>query len=68
MLIFWDFLNLKKTTLTFKYVAQSLSKAQNKYPQCWVVVPAHEFKGIKILQIRCMVSVVPTLGTVGVFW
>ena len=62
------FSKLKKTTLTFRYVAQSLSKAQNKYPQCWVVEPVHEFKSIKILQMRCMFSVVPTLITAGVFW
>ena len=68
--IIWDLMNLKKKklTLTFKYVAHSLSKAQNKYPQCWVVVPAHEFKSIKILHMRCMFSVVPTLGTVDVSW
>ena len=63
---FDEFKKKKKLTLTFKYVAHSLSKAQNKYPQCWVVVPAYEFKGIKILQMRYRFRVVPTLGTVDV--
>ena len=37
------------SALTFEDVAESLSKAQDNHPQCWVVVPAHELESIEVL-------------------